>query len=584
MHETIPGDEIYGPGTFIDKSVLPVPEDARRIFELLATRTPGFTKDAALWGTVKFEGGPDPIVPGPMKSPVVAAALHAMCGVVANELLELRDGKPAKDASVIVNTDHAGIWLASTFTAYVDGKDISSLARNRELSNIFDRDFEKGFGVGPLAGRATALYPTKDAGVWYQLHGSLDASKTLCSMGIDMNVPLKSFTEGYEYIRQHVQKWSPDELEMHNIRHGLCGSICYSPEGWRKTEMGKRLAEYPLINYTRESYAQPTPPVCLSQLPDRRPLAGIKVVEMVRIIAGPTVGVTLASFGADVIRVNCSRLPDLNVLQLTLNAGKRTIDLDIGKEDDMARLEELVGEADVFIQGFRYGSLDRKGLGLQKMLDVAAKRNRGIIYVDENCYGPSGPFAERPGWQQIGDAASGVSYVMGRSMGFDEGTSVLPPLPISDMTTGVVAALATMLAIRDRAQEGGSYHVVSSLVAGDAILVDSEVGLYPTKVVQKTLDRFEFARSSPDQFVSEIMIQVIDGWKRVFPEYLAQDSPFMMSYESSSWGQMNILRPVARLDDKDASPVWKDAPVPNCHYDQNITWHDHFSGPALVSH
>ncbi|KAJ5543187.1 hypothetical protein N7535_005616 [Penicillium sp. DV-2018c] len=573
MHETIPGDQVYGPGTFIDKSVLPVPEDARRIFELLATRTPGFTKDAALWNTVKFEGRPAPMVPGPMKSPVVAAALHAMCGVVANELLELRDGKPAKDASVTVNTDHAGIWLASTFTAYVNGQDIPSLARAGELSHIFERDFEKGFGVGPLVGRTTALYPTKDAGVWYQLHGSLDASKTLCSMGIDMDVPLKSFAEGYEYIRQHVQKWSADELEMHNVRHGLCGSICYSPEGWRKTEMGKRLAEYPLIYYTRELYAQSTPPIHLTQLPDRRPLAGIKVVEMVRIIAGPTAGVILASFGADVIRVNCSRLADLNVLQLTLNAGKRTIDLDIGKEDDMARLNELVGEADVFIQGFRYGSLDRKGLGLQKMLEVAAKRKRGIIYVDENCYGPSGPFAERPGWQQIGDAASGVSYVMGRSMGFDEGTSVLPPLPISDMTTGVVAALGTMLAIRDRAQEGGSYHVVSSLVAGDAILLDYEVGLYPTEMVQKTLAQFEFARSSPDQFVSEIMIQVINGWKRVFPEYLAQDSPFMMSFDDSPWGQMKILRPVVRLDDEDASPVWKNAPVPYCHHDRDITWH-----------
>lgn len=77
--------------------------------------------------------------------------------------------------------------------------------------------------------------------------------------------------------------------------------------------MGKRLAEHPLVNYTRESYAKSTPPVLLPQLPDRRPLAGTKVVEMVRIIAGPTVGVTLASFGADVIRVNCSRLADLNV-------------------------------------------------------------------------------------------------------------------------------------------------------------------------------------------------------------------------------------------------------------------------------
>lgn len=238
----------------------------------------------------------------------------------------------------------------------------------------------------------------------------------------------------------------------------------------------------------------------------------------------------------------------------------------------MAHLRELLGEADVFIQGFRYGSLNRKGLGLHNMLDVAAKRNKGIVYVDENCYGPDGPFAERPGWQQIGDAASGASYVMGRALGYDEGTSVLPPLPISDMTTGIVGALATMLALRDRARHGGSYHVVSSLVAGDTILVDPEVGLYPVEVVQQTLERFKFERSSPDQFVSEIMIQVIDGWKRVFPEYVAQKSPFMTSFENTPWGHMNILKPVARLGDDQATPHWKNGPVPICQHEGKINW------------
>lgn len=312
-HETVSGDEVYGPGTYIDKDVLPAPEDARRIFEVLASRTPGFTKDHDLWDTVRFEGRPDPMVPGPMKSPLVSAALHAMCGLVGNELLEIRDKKPATQSRVTVNTDHAGIWLGSTFTAYVEGSDLSTLLRSRSLSKIFVRNFEQGFGVGPLAGRATAIYPTKDPGVWYQLHGSLDASKTLKSMAIDMDTPLHSLAEGYNYIRNHVQKWSADELEMHNVRHGLCGSICYSPEGWRATEMGKRLAAHPLVNYKLESYARPTPAVPPTQGLDRRPLAGVKVVEMVRIIAGPTIGVTLASFGADVIRVNCSRLVDFNV-------------------------------------------------------------------------------------------------------------------------------------------------------------------------------------------------------------------------------------------------------------------------------
>ncbi|KAJ5895260.1 hypothetical protein N7495_006951 [Penicillium taxi] len=572
-HETEHGEAIYGPGTFIDKIVLPVPEDSRRVFELLASITPGFTKDKALWDSIKFEGLPEPMVPGPMKSPVISAAVHAMCGLVGNELLEIRDGKPAGEASVTVNTDHAGIWLASTFTVHLNGTDVSTLALNGTLNDIFTKDFEQGFGKDPLSGRATALYPTKDSDVWYQLHGSLDASKTLVSMGMNMHVPLKSFAEGYDYIREHVEMWSADELEMHNVRHGLCGSICYSPEGWRKTEMGKRLAEHPLINYTLESYASPTPPVPLPNLPDRRPLAGIKVIEMVRIIAGPTVGVILSSFGADVIRVNCSKLPDLNVLQLTLNAGKRTIDLDISNETDMAHLKDLISEADIFIQGFRYKSLERKGLGLQSLLEIAAKRNKGIVYVDENCYGPNGPFAERPGWQQIGDAASGASYVMAKAWGYKEGTGVLPPLPISDMITGAIGALAAMMAIRDRARNGGSYHVLSSLVAADTILVDPEIGLYPMDVVQRTLDKFQFARSTPDQYVSEILMQVIAGWKRKFPEYLAQNSPFMTTFEDTPWGRLDMLKPVAQLSDKEATPRWTSCPIFNCQEEgASMSW------------
>lgn len=312
-HETVSGTDVYGPGTFIDKKVLPVPEDAKRVFEYLASQTPGFTKNKAAWDTVQFEGKPEPMIPGPIKCSVTAAALHAMAGLVANELLELRDGKAVTDSTVRVDTDHAGLWLGSVFTTYIEGMDIGAWIQSGKMGSLFPRDYENGFGKG-IASRATAIYQTKDPKVWYQLHGSLDAAKTLESMGIDSSVTFDTPHAYYDYIQKHIHQWSPDELEMHNVRHGLCGSICYSPEGWRKTEMGKRLNCHPLINVTEQTYAKSTPPTpLLKGLPDRRPLAGIKVLEMVRIIAGPQIGVTLSSYGADVIRVNCSRLVDLNV-------------------------------------------------------------------------------------------------------------------------------------------------------------------------------------------------------------------------------------------------------------------------------
>ncbi|KAM0554017.1 hypothetical protein ACHAPJ_007092 [Fusarium lateritium] len=573
-HETIPGTDIYGPGTFIDKDFIPVPADAKRVFELLASQTPGFTQDLNIWNTVSFSGGSTPMIPGPIKSPVVSAALHAMCGVVANELLQLRDGKLALDKSVKVDTDHAGIWLGSTFTTYVDDQDVSSLLRSNKLASLFDRDFERGFGKG-LAARASAIYRTKDPKVWYQLHGSLDANKTLESMGIPTDVKFDSMREYYEYIQSFVKEWSPDELEMHNVRHGLCGSICYTPEAWRNTVMGQRLNSHPLVNYTHQTHATHTPPTPLpTAMTDKRPLAGIKVLEMVRIIAGPIVGVTLASYGADVIRVNCSKLADLNVLQLTLNAGKRTIDLDISRTEDMARLHELIADVDVFIQGFRFGSLDRKGLGLRDMLELATRRNKGIVYVDENCYGPDGPFAERPGWQQIGDAASGTEYVMGKSQGLEDGHSVLPPLPVSDMITGLVGALATMMALRDRATKGGSYHVVSSLVAADAIALEEEVGLYSPKVVAQTAEKFGFVPSTSDQFVSEIMIQVIDGWKRGLPGYVEKESHLMTAVQGGPWGLQKLLKPVTQLGDGAATPRWTAPSVPNCYHPNSIQWRE----------
>jgi hypothetical protein len=259
-------------------------------------------------------------------------------------------------------------------------------------------------------------------------------------------------------------------------------------------------------------------------------------------------------------------------LQLVLNAGKRTIDLDITKPEDLSRLRELVADVDVFVQGFRYGSLDRKGLGLCNMLEMAANRGKGIVYVDENCYGPDGPFAERPGWQQIGDAASGSSYVMGRSLGYADGRCVLPPLPVSDMTTGLLGALGALMAIRDRAVKGGSYHVMSSLVAADNISLEQEVGLYPLDVVHKTAEKFGFVPTTPDQFVTEILFQVVDGWKKGRPGYVDEDSPLMVTFEEGPWGRQTLLKPVVRLGDDAATPRWTSPSVPNCYHDRNIDW------------
>lgn len=260
-------------------------------------------------------------------------------------------------------------------------------------------------------------------------------------------------------------------------------------------------------------------------------------------------------------------------MQLALNAGVRTIDLDLTNDDDRARLEELVQDVDIFIQGFRPGSLERKGFGLNHLLETANKRGKGIVYVEENAYGPDGPFYERPGWQQIGDAASGASFITGRSLGYTDGTSILPPLPISDMTTGLVGALGALMALRDRTRNGGSYRVLSSLVAADAISLLPEIGLYSPEVVQQNEKTFQWEVMEPSQYVSELLMVVMNGWKRVYPEYFAQDSPIMTTFEKSHWGQLQLLSPVVRLGDDSVTPRWITPSVPHCYFDRSISWH-----------
>ncbi|RSL67888.1 hypothetical protein CEP53_002811 [Fusarium sp. AF-6] len=563
MARIVSGADVYGLGSWIDSEALPVPDDARRLLKVLAEATPGFTKDAATLNAVSFTGSPQTIVPGPLKSAVIAGALHAMSGIVANELLELRDGQDS-NRTVSVDTNHAAFWLGSVGMSKRNGQTVREIAKDGKLAAIFPKDLEGDIFATPLRLRATANYETKDQGVWFQLHGSLGADPVLRTIGIDPSEKCSSNDEAYQLVAKHVRKFGAHELEMMNLVQGLCGSICYTPAGWKQTRMAKDLSKHPLVNYKQQTHAVPTPAIPLPVSADKRPLAGIKVVELVRIIAGPVIGTTLAALGADVIRVNCGRLPDFNSLQLTLNAGVRTMDVDLAKDDEVKQLLGLIADADVFIQGYRPGVIARKGLSLDNLLEMAGKRGKGIVYVEENCYGPDGPMAERPGWQQIADAASGCSYVTGRSLGHEDGTCVLPALPVPDMLTGLIGAIGTMMAIRDRARQGGSYHVFASLMAAAALQLSPEVGLYSPEAVQVCNEKFGWNETGPDLFVLELLDVVLKAWSQEIPEYFGQDSPFMSTLKGD-WGEFQVLKPVVRLSDANASPYFSSAPEPNCY-------------------
>lgn len=558
--------DVYGPGTYTDKTFTPVPEDTARIFRLLASQTPTFTKDEALLSKVQFTGEEFPVIPGPIKATSVAAALHAMCGLVADEILTIR-GAEDKNRKITVNTTHAGFWFGSIATAYLNGEDVLSLAGKGDLKNVIP-NWEQGWVDTPLKYRATGLYPTKDPEVWYSLHGSLDAIPVLRSIGLDPDTKVASNEEAAALIAEHTQKFLPAELEMNNLMLGLCGSVCFTPKQWVESAMGKSLANNPLVDVEQQTHAVPTGPVAFPPLKadDLRPLAGVKVVELTRVIAGPQIGTILTSLGADVIRLNPPHLRDINILQLTLNAGKRTSTVDLRKPDERAYLQSLLDDADVFVQGFRFGKMKKFGLGLEEMLEMAGKRGKGIVYVSENCYGREGYYRERPGWQQIADAAAGSAYVTGKALEITQNLpaneAVLPSLPVSDMSTGVLGALGTLIALRDRATKGGSYSVHSSLTGVNAYALREDVGLYPVEIVKECQERFQWQSMRGSHHVLDLIVTVWKGWKKVFGEYLDEKSGWFQSFENSAFDgrKLSILKPIAQIDG--VSNGWKSSSLP----------------------
>ncbi|KAI6754711.1 hypothetical protein HG530_012463 [Fusarium avenaceum] len=532
--------ETYGPGTTVDAEFQVLPEECKRILRIFAKRTPGFTQDETLLEGVQFHGDNLPCIPGPIKSQAVTAVLHAMVGIVGLEILRLRG--ITSDTAVHVDTNHAGLYPATAALVNVDGVTGPGVIK---LPTVPQWDKDRASN-SPLVYRATAIYETADEGVWYQLHGSLDSWKMLALLGIgkDLDAKIRTNDEAYALIQERVGTYRAREIEQLMVEKGLSGSIVYSPLGWRQTEMGKSLSRHPLVNYKQQAQASKLLPTPFPSSADKRPLAGIKVVELTRIIAGAAAGAALASLGAEVIRVNSSKLKDYTPAQpSSLMAGKTTVDLDLENPADHDKLMQLFEQADVILQGYRLGSLERRGFGLKTALEIANRRGKGIIYVDENCYGPDGYYAERPGWQQVADAAAGSSYVMGQSFGCPPGQGVLPSLPISDMSTGILTALTIMCGIRDRTKFGGSYHGHASLTAYNMATLDPEVRLYQREVVQRISDKYQFPSWSSDVHVAPLYYSIIESWEK--HSDLIKDEKYYVRFSDSVFGSdLRVLGPV----------------------------------------
>jgi crotonobetainyl-CoA:carnitine CoA-transferase CaiB-like acyl-CoA transferase len=185
-----------------------------------------------------------------------------------------------------------------------------------------------------------------------------------------------------------------------------------------RASQGKAIKDEPVFSIeTLESHSPPAPfTSCATTASTEKPqiLAGIKVLDLSRVIAGPVISRTLAEYGASVLKITSATLPDVPYYQVDLNFGKRTADLNLRNAEDRKKFEALLDDGvDVIIDGYRTGALERLGYGVQSLKTRFAGRGKGFVYVAENCFGFKGPWKDRSGWQPVADAVNTLPFPTG---------------------------------------------------------------------------------------------------------------------------------------------------------------------------
>ncbi|MEW1671697.1 CoA transferase [Streptomyces noursei] len=221
-----------------------------------------------------------------------------------------------------------------------------------------------------------------------------------------------------------------------------------TPEEWSAHEQGAAVARHPLV--TREALGADAPP---RRLPARAgdrllPAAGLRVLDLTRVIAGPVATRTLALLGADVLRIDAPQLPESQDAHCDTGFGKRSTTLDLGSRSGRTSFEALLAEADVVVTGYRPGALDRLGLAPEAL----AERRPGLVVARLSAWGDDGPWGDRRGFDSLVQVATGIAAVEASA----DGTPGALPAQALDHGTGYLLAAAVLRALTEQSRTGGS--------------------------------------------------------------------------------------------------------------------------------
>lgn len=262
-------------------------------------------------------------------------------------------------------------------------------------------------------------------------------------------------------VSQAVLHWQASELESAVVDHHGCAAAMLSASAWREHPQGRAVAAEPLL-HRAQAIAPPAPSHQSNParpewiVPRERPLRGIRVLDLTRILAGPVATRFLAGFGAEVLRIDPPGWDEPGTVPEVV-LGKRCARLDLRDPADRAVLEGLIREADVMIHGYRADALARLGLDAERRRQL----NPGLVDVSLNAYGWTGPWQERRGFDSLVQMSCGIADAGMVAAGSDRPV----PLPVQalDHATGYLMAAAAVRGLTERRITGQGVQVQASL-------------------------------------------------------------------------------------------------------------------------
>jgi crotonobetainyl-CoA:carnitine CoA-transferase CaiB-like acyl-CoA transferase len=338
-------------------------------------------------------------------------------GVAAADLWYLRTGRPQ---TVELDMSHA----------------VAAMRSGRYLRR--DNPGE----AAPYWADISGHYRTRD-GRWIQLHCNFNHHR-------DAALGVLGCENSKEAVTAAVAGWDAEALETAMAAAETCAGMVRTHAEWDASEQGRAVAALPPLEVIRIADSPPEP------LPSGgRPLAGIRSLDLTRVIAGPVGSRTLAEHGADVMRITAEHLQGFpDGLDIDTGHGKLQAQLDLRSDSGVETLRNLVREGDIFLQSYRPGTLARRGFSPQGLAQVRP----GIVYVTLCAYSHVGPWSMRRGFDSLLQSVTG--YVDEETTGERPGGL---PAAAMDYVGGYMLALGALVALARRTREGGSYLVRTSL-------------------------------------------------------------------------------------------------------------------------